>query len=78
MSDPMRVKTLNATTRPAITRYGRHRETVGSVESPRALIAPPDKKITGRTGRMHGEMPVISPPRNPMRARLSTGSSMRS
>ena len=26
----------------------------------------PEKKITGSTGRMHGEMPVISPPRKPI------------
>jgi hypothetical protein len=27
----------------------------------------PEKKITGNTGRMHGEMPVINPPTKPMR-----------
>ena len=31
----------------------------------------PEKKITGRTGRMHGEMPVIKPPRKPMSTRVN-------
>ena len=31
----------------------------------------PAKKITGSTGRMQGEMPVISPPRKPMSTRVS-------
>jgi hypothetical protein len=31
----------------------------------RALCAP-DMRITGSTGKIHGEMPVISPPTTPM------------
>ena len=72
---------LKLNTRPAITRYGRRvSESVGlgltavrhaaraglGGPSVRAVCAP-EKKITGRTGRMHGEMPVIKPPRKPMR-----------
>ena len=30
-------------------------------------LAAPEAKITGRTGRMHGEIPVTRPPRNPTR-----------
>jgi hypothetical protein len=39
-------------------------------DSERAFCAPEnaqEKKITGSTGRMHGEIPVIKPPRKPMR-----------
>jgi hypothetical protein len=28
----------------------------------------PEKNTTGSTGKMHGEMPVIRPPRNPISA----------
>jgi hypothetical protein len=40
--------------------------------SSRALCAP-EKKITGSTGRMHGEMPVIKPPRKPIRMSVNMG-----
>ncbi len=30
------------------------------------LLWVPEKKMTGSTGRMHGEMPVISPPMKPI------------
>ena len=33
--------------------------------------------LSRSTGRMHGEIPVMRPPRNPMRARVSTSSSVR-
>jgi len=84
-ADPASVTTLKLTTRPAITRYGRsdsapRRFGLTLVATPpgaasagatsRALCAP-EKKITGSTGRMHGEMPVIRPPRNPITARVN-------
>ncbi len=67
---------------PAITRYGRSdaaregRAGVAGAEATdadaavvpvatRALCAP-DSRITGNTGRMHGEKPVISPPTTPI------------
>ena len=31
----------------------------------------PEKKITGSTGRMHGEKPVIRPPRKPISASVN-------
>jgi hypothetical protein len=34
----------------------------------RAASVPPEKKMTGNTGMMHGEMPVSSPPMNPTRS----------
>ena len=84
---PANVNTLKLTTRPAITRYGRKvsdRVRVGTTatdeftscrdEAGVAAVSTagvPAKKITGSTGRMHGEMPVISPPRKPMSTRVS-------
>ena len=38
---------------------------VGSTPSSSRPLAAPEAKITGSTGRMHGEMPVTRPPRNP-------------
>ena len=52
-----------------IVRRAKRRFLVSS--SPRALMAPPDKKITGRTGKIHGDIPVMMPPKKPIRARLS-------
>jgi hypothetical protein len=49
---------LKLHTRPAITRYGRAAH----------VLFTPEKNTTGSTGRMHGEMPVIRPPRNPISA----------
>ena len=34
--------------------------------------APPDRKTTGSTGRTHGEIPVITPPRKPINTSVST------
>ena len=45
------------------------RSTAGSSSSP---LAAPDAKITGSTGRMHGEIPVTRPPRNPTTIRRIT------
>ena len=73
MSEPTSVNRLKLTTSPAITRYGRQRPACGASVVPLALCAPPDRKMTGSTGRMHGEMPVMRPPRRPMRARVITG-----
>ncbi len=39
-------------------------------EAPAALRAP-EKKITGSTGRMHGDIPVIRPPTRPMSASVN-------
>ena len=78
-ADPAKVTVLKLTTRPAITRYGRSdsareglaggRSTVpGAAEVPavaRALCAP-EMRMTGSTGKMHGEMPVIRPPTRPI------------
>ena len=36
----------------------------------RRPVCAPEKKITGKTGRMHGEMPVIKPPRKPMSTKV--------
>ena len=53
MALPSRTVRLKLTTRPAIIRTGRRQ------------LAPvdPPATTTGRTGTMHGEMPVIRPPR---------------
>ena len=71
--------TLKLSTRPAITRYGRSLSDSVRLgldgdaacryrwRRPRVLCVP-EKKITGSTGRMHGEMPVINPPRKPISA----------
>ncbi|BBX64280.1 hypothetical protein MSAS_34540 [Mycobacterium saskatchewanense] len=70
---------LKLTTRPTITRYGRNDSALeslagadppvlaaaGIVAAARALCAP-DMRITGSTGKMHGETPVISPPTRPI------------
>ncbi len=37
-----------------------------------APCAPPERKITGSTGRMHGLIPVISPPTSPRKIRVIT------
>ena len=79
---PIRVTRLKLSTRPPITRYGRSlSESVGAVLRATALPPPsesatdsgrvlcaPEKKMTGSTGRMHGETPVIRPPRKPISA----------
>jgi hypothetical protein len=83
-ADPASVTVLKLTTSPAITRYGRSDSARGGLaaEGPtvvavvdipaaaRALCAP-DSRITGSTGKMHGEMPVISPPTRPIAMRVS-------
>ena len=53
MALPSRTVRLKLTTRPAMIRTGRRQ------------LAPvdPPATTTGRTGTMHGEMPVIRPPR---------------
>ena len=61
-AEPARVTTLKLHTRPAITRYGR--AAAVCARSP----STPEKNTTGSTGRMHGEIPVMSPPRKPMSA----------
>ncbi len=61
---------LKLHTRPAITRYGRVEELTLRVLA--RVLSMPDSRITGSTGRMHGEIPVISPPRNPIRAMVCT------
>jgi hypothetical protein len=55
-----------------MTAYGLHFETVCTPSSERALCTPPDRKMTGSTGKIHGEIPVMRPPKKPMRARVST------
>src|ERR1700741_5491484 len=65
-AEPTRVTRLKLQTRPAVTRYGR----AGGVLW-RVLTWPlfkPEKNTTGSTGKMHGEIPVIRPPRNPISA----------
>ena len=64
-AEPARVTTLKLQTRPAITRYDRAPEVLTR------LLFKPDKNTTGSTGRMHGETPVIRPPRNPISAMVS-------
>src|ERR1700727_2612723 len=74
-AEPTSVTRLKLSTRPPITRYGR--KTSGFVLTatapPAVLFVPelfvPEKKITGSTGSMHGEMPVIRPPTKPISAR---------
>ena len=65
-AEPTRVTTPKLQTRPAITRYGR------AAEPPSRPLSTPEKNTTGSTGRMHGEMPVIRPPRNPISATVYT------
>ena len=83
-AEPTSVTTLKLSTKPAMTRYGRsasdsERLVLTAVATPppasagfseRALWVP-EKKITGRTGRMHGEIPVIKPPMKPIRTSVS-------
>ncbi|GAB3122262.1 hypothetical protein GCM10027056_12340 [Glaciibacter psychrotolerans] len=76
------MKMLKLTTSPPITRKGRHRDGAGgggaSAATSVVFLAPwtpPEKKMTGSTGKMHGDIPVINPPKNPMRASESTVSS---
>ena len=70
---------LKLSTRPAITRYGRSRSDSdafgGCLGGDRCrrrrrlgsrTLWVPEKKMTGSTGRMHGEMPVINPPMKPI------------
>ena len=45
-------------------------DSAGAGRSPATLRAP-EKKITGRTGRMHGDIPVIRPPTKPMITRVN-------
>ena len=76
---PRRVTRLKLSTRPPITRYGRSLSDNAGLALTAVAVPPPDsatgservpcapeKKITGSTGRMHGEMPVIRPPRKPI------------
>jgi hypothetical protein len=53
-----------------MTRKGRHRDGLedAAPSSDRAPCTPPEKKMTGSTGRMQGEIPVMRPPKNPIRA----------
>src|SRR5580693_10023586 len=69
-AEPAKVTTLKLQTRPAITRYGRAAGLLARVlsELPSGEPPTPEKNTTGSTGRMHGEMPVIRQPRNPIRA----------
>jgi hypothetical protein len=61
---PMRVMTLKLATRPATTATERHRRDDGAVP------VAPATRTTGSTGRMQGEMPVMSPATKPTRRRL--------
>src|SRR3984893_8960264 len=77
-AEPISVTRLKLSTRPTITRKCRETSCFGltaTATAPSAVLCVPDvpdvpeKKITGSTGRMHGEMPVISPPTRPISAR---------
>ena len=57
--------TLKLTTRPTTTATERHRREPGAVP-----VAPATRTM-GSTGRMQGEMPVMSPATKPTRRRLS-------
>ena len=66
---------LKLSTRPPITRYGRDTLRLASTATapsavPVVPVVPvvPEKKITGNTGKMHGEMPVMRPPTRPINA----------
>ena len=60
---------LKLSTSPAITRYGRDTSRLASTATaPSDVPVVPEKKITGNTGRMHGEMPVMRPPTRPINA----------
>ena len=68
-AEPTRVTRLKLSTSPAITRYGRDTSRLASTATvPSAVPVVPEKKITGNTGRMHGEMPVMRPPTRPINA----------
>ena len=78
-ADPTRVTRLKLSTRPPITRYGREASRFdftatatpppsGAASASASALCAPEKKITGSTGRMHGEMPVMRPPTRPISA----------
>ena len=68
-AEPTSVTTLKLSTSPAITRYGRDTSRLTSTATvPSGVPVVPEKKITGNTGRMHGEMPVMRPPTRPINA----------
>jgi hypothetical protein len=64
--EPRRVTSVKETTSPRVTRSGYLRERERS--SPVAALVAPARKMMGSIGRMHGDMPVISPPSSPMSA----------
>ena len=63
---PSRVTRLKLSTNPAITRYGRDTARLVSTATEPSEVA--EKKITGNTGSMQGEMPVTRPPIRPINA----------
>ena len=69
-ADPTSVTRLKLSTKPPITRYGRETSRFDVTATALSVaLCVPEKKITGSTGSMHGEMPVMRPPTRPISAK---------